>query len=317
MNMNMTATTVQSVKKLTWLITGCSSGFGLAFAREAQARGHMVIATSRNPSRTPDLVAEITSQGGRWVKLDVDDPDCGAVISSLESQGTQVDILINCAGFSIAGPLENFQEDEVRRLMETNFFGPYRLTRAAAPHMRKRRSGVIVNISTGSGFEASESLGMYGASKAALDSAYFLFPLNRRSRWISNGSPDLTKTLHKEMKEFNVRVLLVPLGTFNTPMIKACQKVSKPLDPDYQGTLAQKNMDILESGDFAAPGDHKKAVKVICDMAMGEGVGKGLESEMMLPLGVDMAVRAYEVRDRIDHMMHVFGDVCNNVNIET
>ncbi|KAI1488477.1 hypothetical protein F5X96DRAFT_645348 [Biscogniauxia mediterranea] len=292
----MAVTTQQSSKSLTWLITGCSSGFGLAFAREVQARGHKVIATSRNPSRTPDLVAEITNRGGHWIKLDVDDPNCGAVISNLESQGTQVDVLINCAGFSIAGPLENFQEDEVRRLMETNFFGAYRLVRAAVPHMRKRRSGVIVNISTGSGFEARESLGMYGASKAALDG--------------------MTKTLHREMKEFNVRVLLVPLGTFNTPMITAVRKVSKPLDPDYQGTITQKNMDILDSGNFAAPGDHRKAVKVICDVVMGEGVGKGRESEMMLPLGVDMAVRAIEVRDRIDHMMEVFGDICNNVNVE-
>ncbi|KAI5920590.1 hypothetical protein F4810DRAFT_713443 [Camillea tinctor] len=282
---------------MVWLITGCSSGFGLAFAREVQARGHKVIATSRNPSRTPDLVSEVTGRGGQWMKLDVDEPCCGNVISDLESQGTHIDILINCAGFSIAGPLEIFQEDEVRRLMETNFFGPYRLIRAVVPHMRKRRSGVIVNISTGSGFEARESLGMYGASKAALD--------------------NLTKTLHKELKEFNIRVFLVSLGTFNTPMVTAVRKVSKPLAPDYQGTLTQRNMDILDSGDFVIPGDHVKAVKAICDMVMGEGIGKGLESEMMLPLGVDMAVRANEVRDRIDHMMEVFGDICKNVNVET
>lgn len=92
-------------QKLTWLITGCSSGFGLAFARKVLSGGHRVIATSRNPGRTPELVDEVVRQGGRWLKLDYSDPDCGRVVDDLESEGEAIDVLINCAGMAILGPV--------------------------------------------------------------------------------------------------------------------------------------------------------------------------------------------------------------------
>lgn len=166
---------ISTGKKLTWVITGCSSGFGTAIARLAQAKGHHVIATSRNPSRTPELVREITEKGGEWVRLDQDELDCGQVIEDIEARGIAIDVLVNSAAIALVGPAESYSEEEVRRVMETNFFGPYRLMRAAVPHMRKRRSGMIVNLSSGAGMEAMNSLGVYGASKGALDGKqYFL-----------------------------------------------------------------------------------------------------------------------------------------------
>ncbi|KAI1385391.1 uncharacterized protein F4822DRAFT_412934, partial [Hypoxylon trugodes] len=198
-------------KQLIWLITGCSSekGFGLALSRLAQANGHHVIASSRDPSRTPELVEEITSKGGEWVKLDLDDPDCGKVIEDIEARGTAIDVLVNIAGFGLTYPADSCSEEDARRLMETNYFGPYRLIRAAVPHMRKRRSGIVVTFSSGAGLEANHTLGAYGASKAALDG--------------------VTRVLHKEMQAFNVRVLLVYLGTFNTAMSQATAKKPRPI----------------------------------------------------------------------------------------
>jgi NADP-dependent 3-hydroxy acid dehydrogenase YdfG len=108
-----------SKSPLTWLITGCSSGFGLAIARIAQANGHKVIATSRSPSRTPQLVDEITSKGGQWLKLDVSDADCGQVVQNLESQGTAIDVLMNNAGFSICGPVSQPTPPSELRLFES------------------------------------------------------------------------------------------------------------------------------------------------------------------------------------------------------
>jgi short-subunit dehydrogenase len=154
---------------MTWLITGCSSGFGLALARIVQANGHNLIATSRNPGRTPDLVNEVTGKGGQWLKLNTDDPNCGQIVEGLEEQGTEIDVLVNSAGFGMSGAVESFQEEEVRRVMETNFYGPWRLMKAAVPYMRRRRRGMVVNLSSGSGMEPPNSLGIYGASKAALD----------------------------------------------------------------------------------------------------------------------------------------------------
>lgn len=166
------ASSSKTTKPLTWLITGCSSGFGLQLTRHALAAGHHVIATSRTPSKTPDLVREVESAGGRWLSLDVTSPRSADVITALEKDGTHVDVLVNSAGVARAGPAEAFSEDEIRELMEINFFGPYRLMRAVVPFMRARRSGVIVNLSSGSGLGARESLGGYGASKSALDSTF-------------------------------------------------------------------------------------------------------------------------------------------------
>ena len=156
-------------KTLTWLITGCSSGFGLTLTRALQSQGQTVIATSRNPSRTPDLVAEVESKGGKWLKLDIDDLKCGQVIDQLESAGQQVDVLVNNAGFSTYACIEQFTEDEVRGQMETMYFGPSRLIRAALPYMRKRRFGIVVNFSSGAALEGRESMGAYAGAKAALD----------------------------------------------------------------------------------------------------------------------------------------------------
>lgn len=171
----MSMTFTMPKRPLTWLITGCSSGFGLTLARAVQSHGHTVIATSRNPSRTPDLVAEVESKGGKWLKLDVDDPNCAQIIEDLEASGQQVDVLANIAGFSNYACVEQFTEEEVRRQMESIYFGPFRLIRAAVPHMRKRRFGIVVNMSSGAGLEGRESMGAYAPAKAALDGEC-LFP---------------------------------------------------------------------------------------------------------------------------------------------
>lgn len=163
-------------RPLRWLITGCSSGLGLALARYAQAQGHFVIATSRSPSKTPELVAEIERDGkkhGRWVQLDVTDPASGAVIRMLEEEDNlPVDVLVSNAATSVHAVVEAFTEDEVRRQMEVLYLGPFRLIRAAVPYMRRRRFGIVVNISTGAALEGRESMGTYASGKAATDGEF-------------------------------------------------------------------------------------------------------------------------------------------------
>jgi hypothetical protein len=139
--------------------------------------------------------------------------------------------------------------------------------------------------------------------------------LNTLAGYPANHTKGITKVFHKEMADFNVRTLLVYLGTFNTPMVDKVNKISNPVDPDYEGTTVMKLMNFLSSGKIVAPGDHLKAVKAIYEVVMGEGVGKGNENEMFLPLGVDMAGRFKESQDRLAHTMEVFGEICNNVNV--
>uniref|UniRef100_L7JF38 Retinol dehydrogenase 8 n=1 Tax=Pyricularia oryzae (strain P131) TaxID=1143193 RepID=L7JF38_PYRO1 len=123
-------------RPLTFLVTGCSSGLGLALCRAIQSAGHVVVATSRNPSRTPALVAEIESAGGRWLALDVDSPDAGGrLVEGLEQGGTAIDVLINNAGWSIHQAVEQFEEAEVRDQFETVFFWALQARQGgAAPH---------------------------------------------------------------------------------------------------------------------------------------------------------------------------------------
>ena len=156
-------------KKLTWLITGCSSGFGLSLTRIVQAGGHHVVATSRNPSRTPELVSEVESKGGKWLQLDVNSRDSTQFVDDLEKSGHEIDILVNNAGYSLFAPIEGSSEEAIRAEMETMYFGPLRLIRAVLPYMRKRNFGTIVNFSSGAALDGSPTMGTYAGAKAGLD----------------------------------------------------------------------------------------------------------------------------------------------------
>ncbi|KAJ3481635.1 hypothetical protein NLG97_g7773 [Lecanicillium saksenae] len=262
-------------RPLRWLITGCSSGLGLALARYAQAQGHYVIATSRDPARTPELVAEIERDGrrhGRWAQLDVTDPASGEAIRGLEEEDAlPIDVLVSNAASSVHAVVEAFTEDEVRRQMEVLYLGPFRLVRAVVPYMRRRRFGIVVNISTGAALEGRESMGTYSSGKAATDA--------------------MIKVLAKEVAEFNIRTLTVHLGSFNTNMPTAAASGTNPLPEDYKGTVADKTIDVMHNGPFVARGDKDKAVRHIFEVAMGQGAGVGHEGEFFLPLGEEMPAR--------------------------
>ncbi|CAK7237292.1 hypothetical protein SCUCBS95973_009912 [Sporothrix curviconia] len=308
-------------RPLTWLITGCSSGIGLALVRHAIASGHRVIATSRNPARTPELVKEVEAAAGngstgpnRWLTLDVDEPSAAAsLVRQLEvDEGIAIDVLVNNAGFAVLQTVERASEADVRAEMETQFFGPLRLMQAVLPHMRRRRFGVIVYVSSGSGLEARPSLALYGSAKAAGDA--------------------LIKTLAKEVAPFNIRAFYASLGSFRTSMPDAV-RVGKPAaihstadpvaaataaDEDYKGDAAGQVMSFMQSGGqtTSAEGDPLKVARAIFELASATGIGRGREAEVLLPLGRDSGVRVREVRATLDHAMEVFGELCDHVRID-
>jgi NAD(P)-dependent dehydrogenase (short-subunit alcohol dehydrogenase family) len=108
-----------------WLITGSSSGFGLSLTRIALRAGHKVIATSRNPSKTPDLVSEIQKLGGVWHALDMTSPEseiAAAVQKAIEVWG-RIDVLVNSAGYALLGAFETIRYDfqvNLRMIRETD-----------------------------------------------------------------------------------------------------------------------------------------------------------------------------------------------------
>ncbi|KAK0671588.1 putative short-chain oxidoreductase [Cercophora samala] len=291
-------------QRLTFLITGCSSGLGLLLSRLVLDQGHNLIATSRAPSRTPNAINEILSHPGagsrQWRQLDVNDLSTPKLIHDLEASGVAIDVLVNNAGFSIHAPAELLEDDELGGMMDTMYFGSARLIRAVLPFMRQRKKGVIVNMSSGAGLEGRESMSGYAAAKAALDG--------------------FSKVLAKEVASFGVRVLTVHLGAFDTTMGANSRSGRKYIQggiPDaYVGSMADQITKTLTGGNLAsvAEGDPNKAVKAVFDVIVGEGVGFGKEKERMLPLGRDVNKRVKEVIGGYQNALNVFGDICNNVN---
>jgi NAD(P)-dependent dehydrogenase (short-subunit alcohol dehydrogenase family) len=145
------------------LITGCSTGIGRATAERLARAGWTVYATARRP----ESIADLERSGCRTLALDVTDEDsmCAAVQAVQEAEGA-VGVLVNNAGYSQGGPIEQVPMDAVRRQFETNVFGAIRLAQLVLPGMRGQRWGKIVNVGSMGGRVTFPGGGLYHASRA-------------------------------------------------------------------------------------------------------------------------------------------------------
>ena len=188
----------------TILITGTSSGIGLATALELGRAGHTVFATMRNPARAPELAAQAASEDLpiTILTMDVDnDQSVASCFAAVYRQATHLDVLVNNAGIEHHGSIEELPLEAFRATMETNYFGAIRCIQQVAGRMRERGSGCIVNITSVAGKISSSPLGAYAASKFALEG--------------------LSEALAQEMKPFGVRVAIVQPGIIDTPMARS------------------------------------------------------------------------------------------------
>ncbi len=176
----------------TILITGCSSGIGRATTLAAHASNHTVVATARRLESLDDLPEDIVR-----VRLDVCDPESvrAAVTEATERTGG-VTALVNNAGFGQSGPIECLTEEQIAHQFETNVYGPVRLIQAVLPQMRERHRGRIVNVSSAAGRFSTPFLGIYCASKFALEA--------------------VSDALRVEVAPFGVRVVVVEPGPIAT-----------------------------------------------------------------------------------------------------
>jgi short-subunit dehydrogenase len=173
-----------SLKNKTTLVTGVSSGIGREIAQLLAERGARVFGTVRNQNSASSI------HGVELVSMDVtEDASVNAAIQSIEEKAGPTQLLVNNAGYALSGALEETTIEEARQQFETNFFGALRVTTAVLPGMREGGFGRIVNISSVVGFLPSPYMGIYAASKHALE-AY-------------------TETLDHEVRGFGVRALLV------------------------------------------------------------------------------------------------------------
>jgi NAD(P)-dependent dehydrogenase (short-subunit alcohol dehydrogenase family) len=178
---------------LNVLVTGASSGIGRATAIEFARRGHTVFAAARREEVLADLAA--TTPKIHAVGLDVaDEESVHKAFAAIEADtgGAGVDVLVNCAGFALAGPVELLGDPDVRRQFGTNVFGLLTMTRAALPAMRRRASGRIINISSLVGRITFPGMGVYGATKYAVEA--------------------LSDAIRQEVAGFGIRVVIIEPG---------------------------------------------------------------------------------------------------------
>lgn len=147
-----------------WLITGANSGFGLQLSLLAAAKGHTVVATARSLSKFPSSLKE---SGADLVEIEVTAPvaDVTKVVDNVVKKYGRLDVLVNNAGFAQLGAVEEVSDKDARYQFDVNFFGLLNFTRAALPHMRKRKAGTIVMISSVAGLIGGVGAPLYGASK--------------------------------------------------------------------------------------------------------------------------------------------------------
>ena len=182
---------------LNVLITGANSGFGLLTARKFAKAGHTVHAGFRNPARSAPLEA-LRAEGLPVTPLRLDVCDPAGIEAAVKAAGAAapIDVLVNNAGFQVAGPVEHLSDAMLQRQFDTNVLGVVRMIRAVAPAMRERGSGVIVNLSSVAGHISGPFTAAYSASKHAVES--------------------LSESLWFELRPFGVRVVLVEPGAFTT-----------------------------------------------------------------------------------------------------
>ena len=152
-----------------WFFTGCSSGFGRAYAQAVIAHGDKLIATARNVETLHDLTAQAPDRA-LAAAMDVTDvPAIARAVDQALATFGRIDVLVNNADFGLTGAIEEVSDDEWHRLFATNVFGLAAVTRAILPHMRARQSGHIITISSIAGVSGSAGLGAYSASKCAVE----------------------------------------------------------------------------------------------------------------------------------------------------
>ena len=244
----------------TWLITGCSTGLGRAFAQAAGAHGHDVVVTARDVAKVQDL-ADANPDHVLALPLDVtDDAQVAATVAAAEERFGGVDVLVNNAGYGYRAAVEEGEDDAVQRLFDTHVFGSVRTIKAVLPGMRARRSGAIVNLSSIGARMSPAGSGYYAAVKAAIEA--------------------LTLSLRREVAPLGITAMTVEPGGFRTDF--AGRSLTQSAEPiaDYADTAGRRRKE-HDTAHGTQPGDPAKAAEALITAVEAD------EPPFMLLLGND------------------------------
>ncbi|KAL4865653.1 hypothetical protein BDV12DRAFT_188036 [Aspergillus spectabilis] len=255
-----------AAQKQTWLITGCSSGFGEQFVRQLRALGDNVVATGRNADTK---LAHLEDTSATILDLDVTAPqvELDAKFQQAIDIYGGVDVLVNNAGYIQRGDRGTH---DMQRSLDTNFHGPINLTRAALPHFRskgEKGQGVIIYMGSQSGFYGEPAAAAYCASKFALEGA--VESLAKELAWLAPG----------------IKPLIIQAGIFSTEVMNNINHVPhrvefwRPLNDACRARGA---------GNYRnEPGNAVDLIAKVIQLAKGVGVGEGREIPLRVPFGSD------------------------------
>ncbi|WP_027998595.1 oxidoreductase [Sinorhizobium arboris] len=251
-----------------WFITGASRGFGALITKEALAAGDAVVATARSPKAVTEKIGEHPNLLA--VALDVTNEDQAKEAAALAVQRFgRIDVLANNAGYGLLGAVEEATASEIEALYGTNVFGVLKVTRAVLPHMRRQRSGHILNFSSIGGYFGYPGWGVYGSTKFAVEG--------------------LSESLAAEVAPFGIKVTIIEPGFFRTDFLHDSSLAISPASiPDYVGTPAGDMRDFAAAANRAQPGDPAKLARGILTLA------NAVNPPLRMPFGSDTVAKIEE-----------------------
>ncbi|MGM9508485.1 oxidoreductase [Larkinella sp. GY13] len=265
-----------------WFITGISSGLGHAMAEAVIENGDFVIGTFRHQLQA-DRFNDRHQTKAIGLTMDLTKPDeITNAFKYITEQFDRVDVLVNNAGFGMAGAIEETSIVETRALFETNFFGTLLLTQTFLPRFRQQKSGHIIQISSHSGFKAFPGFGIYNASKFALEG--------------------FSEALAQEIAPLGIKLTLVEPGPFRTNFAGSSFQQADRFIEDYQAT-AGAFRERIKLVDGKQEGDPRKAAKAIIDLANLD------QPPLRLPLGkiaiVSLTAKLNSVQEDLDNFKEI------------
>lgn len=235
---------MENTSRRVWLITGCSTGFGFELCKRVLAQGDLLVATSRNLDPLADLQPTFDGQL-LTLQLDVTNgSNVRRVVAAAIQEFGRIDVLVNNAGYGLAGTLEEATDEEIRDQFDTNLFGTLAVTRAVLPHMRQQRSGRILVLSSIAGLVSNHGLCLYNGSKYALEGVF--------------------EGLAQDVAPLGIRVSIIEPGPFRTKFAGSSLKQTEPI-ADYAET-AGRIRQYFEKVDGTQEGDPERAAQILVDL---------------------------------------------------
>lgn len=233
----------------TWFITGISSGLGKALAQAAMDDGDFVVGTFRQQAQADDFNRQY-QPGGLALLMDVTRPgDIERVYQLVRERYGSIDVLVNNAGYGLAGAVEETSLDEAREIFEVNFFGVMNVCQVFLPMFRQQQRGHIIQISSHGGFKAFAGFGLYNASKFALEG--------------------MSEALMQELLPLGVELTIVEPGPFRTAFAGSSFRHALKTIDDYHATAGTFKQRIREVNG-KQEGDPVKAARAIVTLAAEE-----------------------------------------------